>query len=326
MPVKIFTPPSVEQAIENNGQSQERPNMDRFYPKNIRKTYRKVVVALSTITKIAKGVPLVNRGGQSIPIGTGSGQYDYIAMPPVDVEDTVPVADINDLEGATGQEVQDFVDDEVMFVQDTVGLTADALSAISMRGKIEYPIKTDNGLETFKIEFGDTLSYTVEKKWDLETTTLADILKDLLAMRALLRKAGYGSKIRWDIGLALYSALLSKITALSNDSRIEAKAVDGAIMLGGFKLELNTDTYYDPATKTDKNTVGDKEIMAWSEAAPRKFFYVKLDVADKAWARLPVYIKMKLNNKEDAYTIFGMAKPLPVPVPQSICWASNVTS
>lgn len=301
----------------------ETPILDEFYPKEIRQQHPFASIGLNELIEIAKAVPVVQRGGTAVAIGSGKGAISLIEPLPVYIQEFVEAKTINDLKILTTAGQQAYVNSRIDFMRRTVYATMEALAGQSLSGAISYAMKTEAGLDTYEVNFGTIPTFTPTKKWDLPTTTLKDVRKDLRTMAKMIQKAGFGSKVKFRTGETVFDALVDKIEALPNDQRSDARVDGNVISLGGgFKINLFVSSYYDPKLKDYVQPIADTEIQAFSENISFNFKYLAIDDLDAGLQPTPLFIKTVKQEAPSGYNLIGNSKPLPIPVVKSMVKAT----
>ncbi len=315
---QFFTPAAVASYLE------QLPDLETFIMDLIytnRPTHPLPVLGVDELLSITGNVPLVRRGTAAFPLAGDSRGITYLEPQPIDVSSFLGAVDLNNLKLLGNQGVEYWARGKVDTQRRAVRATTEALACQSLTGAISYPMKTDSGLDTYTVNFGSVLSYTISKKWDLETTTLSDILADLISMgNVIKRKAGYGSKIIYLVGQAVYIAVANKVLAITSDNKIAAQVTEKGINIAGFTIMLGSGGYKDLANNGAwVPSVADKDILAIALDAPWKLFYCALDDLDANLLPMPFYSKPIKMDNPSGYNIIGMSKPVPVPVPNAIC-------
>lgn len=292
--------------------------MDLLYQNRI--THPLPVLGIDELLPITGNVPLVRRGTAAYPLAGESKGITYLEPQPIDVSSFLGAVDLNNLKLLGNQGVEFWARGKVDTQRRAVRSTTETLACQSLSGTISYPMKTDSGLDTYTVNFGSILSYTISKKWEHADTTVADILNDLINLgNVIKRKSGYGSKISFLAGQTAYIALANKVLTMG-ESNIVALVTEKGITIAGFTVMLASGGYKDLANGGAwVPSVADKDILAVAQDAPWKLFYCALDDLDANLLPMPFYSKpVKLDNPS-GYNIIGMSKPVPVPVVNAIC-------
>jgi hypothetical protein len=298
------------------------PIMDLVYPESKRTNYPRSIVALKDLPKEVKNVPVILRGTQAVPISDTKAADGYEPFP-IEVSMTLTAADLNDLiaAGFTAN-AQAEIDQKVDRLRKTTRATTEALAAQALTGKIQYPVRgilADNS-EMYTADFGATKKHTIVKAWDNNTVTLADIIKDCLAMGDKARGNSFGNALSVLVNSETYNLVIAQI--LKQPTNILNLSIeDNSIYFPGFTLRRIASTYYDYKTKQDVPVIPDKKACAIATDAPHWLPYCAIDDIDAQLAPLPFYSNAVKIENPSAWELYGKSKPFPVPIVDAICWA-----
>ncbi|MBN1839767.1 MAG: major capsid protein [Campylobacterales bacterium] len=301
------------------------PIMDTFYPEDIRTQHPFATIGIDEIIETIKAVPVIKRGSSSVGIGGSTGSIKFIEPLPVGVKEFVGADVLNNLKVLTATGQQAYVNSRVDYMRKVIRATSESLSGQSLSGKISYAMKTENGMDTYEVDFGEVPTYSVPKKWDASDTTLQDIIDDLNAMAEGIAEDGFGENIDFYAGKTAFSAISSKISALPNDQRLDAKVVAGTIIIGGYTIYRFVSTYYDPKQKKRVKAIADKAIQAKSKDSAFSFKYLAIDDLDAGLQPLPLFIKTVKVDDPSGYNVIGNSKPLPIPVVKAMRIATVIS-
>jgi len=317
MPLKtIITPKAVREELNKLGPIQT-PVMDDIYPASSRDTYPFDTIKIEEVTAIAKAVPVVARGSASITLGGGSTTQSDIEPLPVLVNKTITAADLNRIKtlSSSGQRV--WLRNTIDYIRKTTRKTAEALCAQSLSGKIEFAMKTDEGIDTYTIDYGSPLGVT--DTLDLANVSLADVYLYLSDLAQKIEENGGGSDIQFRVGRTAYAGILKLAIATDNKSGVDIQIGQNAITIGGYVIKRYASRYYDPKTKTYKDVIGPKVIKAVAMDGGFAFRYLAIDDVDAGLQALPIWINSVKQSDPSGYKVIGQSKPLPIPAVKSIC-------
>ncbi|MBI4691705.1 MAG: major capsid protein [Nitrospirae bacterium] len=316
---KYFTPKAIAQMLSNLPVI-KTPVMDRIYPEAKRKQHQLPVLGINEITQVIKNVPVVRRGTPAIPITGDSQQISYIEPQPVEVSSFLSATEMNNLKLLSDKSIEQFMQDKIDTLRSTVRKTVEALSAQSLTGAISYSMKTSGGFDTYAVTFGSTLEFVLSKLWSAADKTVGEILKDLIEMARLLNEKGY-SEIAYLAGSDAYIALANKVLGLPSGSNIKAEVNEKAITIAGFSVEIFNGVYINPTDGSTQNAVPPKKLCAIGLDAPFALYYCAIDDIEAGLVALPFFASPEKKKNPSGIEIVGKSKPLPVPVPNGICWA-----
>jgi len=298
------------------------PIMDLVYPESKRTNYPRSIVAPKDLPKEVKNVPVIMRGTQAVPLNDKKGATGYEPFP-IEVSMTLTAADLNDLIAAGfTSNAQAEIDQKVDRLRKTTHATTEALAAQSLTGKIKYPVRgalADNS-ELYTADFGVTKTHAVAKKWDNATITLADIIKDCLAMGDKACGNSYGNALSVLVNSEVFNLVIALILK-SPTNILNLSANDNAINFPGFTMRRLASTYYDYSAKKDAPVIPAKKACAIATDAPHWLPYCAIDDIDAQLAPLPFFSKAVKIENPSAWELYGKTKPFPVPIVDAICWA-----
>lgn len=316
---KYFTPAAVAKTLAALPPL-NTPVMDLIYPESVRTNHPLPVIGVDEITAVIKNVPVVKRGSPAVSIDGGGESITYIEVQPVDTETFIDAAALNNLKLLKEEGIQQYIQNRIDRMRKTVRKTSEALSAQSLTGAISYPMKTKSGWDSYNINFGSTLEYMPAKTWD--TATLEEMLLDLINISTLIIEQGFGSKVEFLVGKDVFVKAASKVLALQDGGTVAAKITPDGIQVASFTLRLFSGTYLNPQTGASTATVDAKKICAVAVDAPFAFYYLAIDDIDAGLLPMPFYASPEKKKNPSGIEVVGKSKPLPVPVPKAICWAT----
>jgi len=298
------------------------PIMDIVYPASKRTNYPRSIVALKDLPKEVKNVPVILRGTQAVPISDKKSASGYEPFP-IEVSMTLTAADLNDLI-ATGftANAQAEIDQKVDRMRKTTHATTEALAAQSLTGKIQYSVRgalADNS-ELYTADFGTTKTHTIAKAWDNSTVTLADIIKDCLAMGDKACGNNFGNALTVLVNSGGFNLVINQILKQSTNI-LNLSVTENAIIFPGFTLRRLASTYYNFQTKQEVPVIPGGKACAVATDAPHWLPYCAIDDIDAQLAPLPFFSKAVKIENPSAWELYGKSKPFPVPIVDAICWA-----
>jgi hypothetical protein len=263
------------------------------------------------------------RGTQAVPISDKKSAEGYEPFP-IEVSMTLTAADLNDLiaSGFTAN-AQAEIDQKVDRMRKATRATTEALAAQSLTGKIQYSVRgalADNS-ELYTADFGATKTHTIAKPWDNSTVTIADIIKDCLAMGDKARGNSFGNALAVLVNSSTFNLVISQILKLSTNA-LSLSVAENAINFPGFTLHRLASTYYDYKAKTETPVIPDKKACAIALDAPHWLPYCAIDDIDAQLAPLPFFAKAVKIENPSAWELYGKSKPFPVPIVDAVCWAN----
>ena len=298
------------------------PIMDLVYPESKRTNYPRSIVALKDLPKEVKNVPVIMRGTQAVPINDKKAANGYDPFP-VEVSMALTAADLNDLIAAGfTSNAQAEIDQKVDRLRKTTHATTEALAAQSLAGKIEYPVRgaLAGNSELYTADFGAAKTHTVSKTWNNGAITLADIIKDCLAMSDKARGNSFGNNMAVLVNSESFNLVIAQILKQST-SALNLLVEGSAVHFPGFTLHRLASTYYDYKNKRETPAIPEGKACAVALDAPHWLPYCAIDDIDAQLAPLPFFSKAVKIENPSAWELYGKSKPFPVPIVDAICWA-----
>ncbi len=319
---KFFTPQAVKEMLLSAPEV-PTPIMDLVFKD--RKNWPMAKIPLAMIEQAVGNMPVIRRNGQAYVTKSPGAKLLDIEPMPVILTDSIPAAEINNLKAlfATGgaPSVQDYVNEKLSYMRVNTKLTAEALAAQALTGKIDYPMATGaGGFIRYEIEYGKPIKATAAQKWSAEKVTIADVKKDLDKGASTMRSKGCTSEIAWLCSGDVYAAVLALIAALPNDTRVQAKEETGYISLGTHKLypiDTSYNEYGADGTVTSKPSIATGSLVG-VPVQGNKFWYAALDSMSAGLAALPFYAHAE--TKELGVDITTQSKPMPGPQVSKLYW------
>jgi hypothetical protein len=299
-------------------------NRDRLFKEANRRPYYKSLVEVAEFGRLAQAVPVVARNGRHIAIGGDGAQTLTIEPLPIKTYESVSAADVADLDRLGDEIKRQFVSDRVGYTKRVVDQTIEVLAAQCWSGKIDWALKEDDSgqYDRYQIDFGTptTVPLTDLHDWSAGATTIAHIYGDLDDLAERLQNQGYGADIQFEASKEAYAALLAKTERRASGAAITVRAENDAINVGGYIVRRNATNYKDVATGETKSAIASKRIVAYDASAPHTLLWTQIDAFEEngQLTKVPLRIFAALDPSQEFYSIYGSAKPLPIPVVNAI--------
>jgi hypothetical protein len=302
------------------------PVMDLVYPTAKQDLYPKSILYKEDLPAAVKNLPVIVRGSASYAVPGSKQQVDAYEPFPVEVTKEISDAKLNDLRNLTDEDVNSYLDLQVARLKEGCKATAEALASQSLSGKLAYGMQVSPGtFDDYKADFGNPKTHTIAKKWDISTTTLADVFGDLSDMSDKIGEDGFDSTVVVLCGALAFKAAVSVISAASKKG-IEVSISANEINMPGFRLIRASGKHYNYKTKAWVKGIADTKVCAVGTDAPFWFPYCSLDNAEANFKAMPFWTSVKRSVTGKGYVISGESKPFPVPIVNAICWADTVSS
>ncbi|NOU49985.1 hypothetical protein HG263_05470 [Pseudoalteromonas sp. JBTF-M23] len=279
-------------------------------------------IATSELQSVIQNVPVVRRGTAAYNIGSNGQSLELIEPQGIDMIDALTATDLNNMRLLTTSSIQQMVDTKTDRMMKIVTKSSEALCAQALTGQIAYPMKTDSGMDTYEITFGETLTHTPTTKWDASDASVTKIFTDLSDMKSAIEEQGFGTKVEFKAGKKAYSALLA-IAEKASNKIIKVEIKENTIYIGGIAVTMESGTYIG-ANKAVTKKVQDHKIVAADVEAGHGFWWLALDDIEAGLVALPFFPSQEIIKNPSQMNIIGRSKPLPGPVVKSICWADVV--
>lgn len=282
------------------------PMADFLFPEAKRQQKHSPFVAIEDITEETGAVPLVLRGGRSIPIDPTGKKRTLLEVDPVSVSRFASAKDINDLMAmGDAESIKGYVSEQVEKLRNRVSETIEVLCRQAMTGKISYPYQSSGG--TCDIELGTPVAAT---KADISAGTLAALqtwLEDLTNTH--IAKTGTSSNLVFLLAGNVYSKVVSILTSIQNAPVVWKP--EGMVLFGKYDIRSVGLTYTLPGSTTVEKVIKDGFARVLSTDYTGKLIFASLDDIDANLAPLPFYAKAIEKKDPDGVKIVGSSKPLP---------------
>lgn len=297
------------------------PVMDEFYPASIRRLHPSARIRIDEIQAVTKAVPVVLRGTMPVSIGTGAGEINHIEPQPIDVIQTVSAAELNDIKDFDGDGEKAWMDSKTQYGRDTIRVTAEALAIQSLSGTIAFPMKTEDGMDTYTVKFGDILTFVPDVKINAVGAGIDTVLEILNGMLETLEEAGSVGDTVFKASPDVFSALVKLLKSEGETTALRVKIGLGKITIDDdIVIERFKHRYYNPATKVwvAGQTVKTLKAIVKNTFA---FRYLALDNVAAKLKPLPFFMNAIKRELPSGWVLNSLSKPLSIPDPNGICEA-----
>ncbi|MGP1587275.1 MAG: major capsid protein [Treponemataceae bacterium] len=305
---KLFTQGAIADIV-NALPKPSTPVTSLLFPEGKRQQKYSPYVSVEDIKEETGAVPLVLRGGRSIPVDTAENKRTLIEVDPISVSCFASAKDVNDLISlGDTQSIKAFVSENVERLRNRVSQTIEVLCRQAMSGKISYPYQSSNGISgTCDIELGSPVNIA---KADISGGTLAQVqrwLENLINEH--ISKTGTSSNLVILLANNVYNKLVNILTSLQNAPVIWKP--DGMVLFGKYDIRSIGFTYQLPGSTKTESVIKDGFARVLSLDYTGKLIFASLDDIDANLAPLPFYAKPIEKKDPDGIKIVGMSKPLP---------------
>ncbi|MBR5965361.1 MAG: hypothetical protein IK015_04535 [Treponema sp.] len=264
-------------------------------------------IAASEIKREYGNVPVVVRGDTGVTPKHGLDVTDIVPMP-VEIDDKISAVESDELERATGEGLNQIVDDYLGQHADMVRNTVNALCCQAHKGSIDYMMKTGSGFERYQVNYGTVKSVSFGKA--LASLTIGDAVKDLASLRKLCVDQGVGGQGEFIAAADVYAKYVDLLAAAKQTEAIK----DGWLQLGPYKVLEDNDSYVDVAkngSKTTKSICDAKEVVYRALSAGQKLCYLRLDDVVQKTA-VPIYSFTEKGEGQRGVRLYTKSKPFPL--------------
>jgi hypothetical protein len=286
--------------------------MDLIYPEAVRRNHPFDRLSYSDLQLPTKNIPLVTRGSVSYALTPDPNKISQIDPANLTPSITVSAADINRFNTLSLSGQQSLVDGYIDRLRRSVRKSTEAMAIQSITGKIEYDIRTADGvMDLYKVDFGTPKAVNVSKKWDDNNTKVGDIVASIGEIIESLQKTSEGTDIVHLIKHDVYAALVTKAAALNNSDLI--KVFPDYVQIGNAKFIICSARYFSYKTKEFVDAIPNKTVVSVARDDAFGLFYCALDSLDANFASLPFHVKAVLQDDPEGYKFIGQSRPMPVP-------------
>ena len=277
-------------------------------------------ISVAQIEEIIGNVPVIRRGTNAYAVNNNDSNITVIEPQPIHMTDFISAVELNNLKNVGVMQVQNYINLKIQRMLNIIHRTTEALCAQAITGKINYQMSTNGTVDSYVVDFGETLRFDLAKKWSDTSCTIAKVFSDLKDMHALLQKKGYGSKVLVLAGVEAYTRII-ELADLSKSNIVQVKLVDqNTISVGGYTVKMENGSYIGKDKSAIKK-IDDKSVVMIDIDAQHTPYYLALDSVEHGLNAIPFAITTNVKSDSTGYEIYGFSKPLPAPVVGAICWS-----
>lgn len=282
------------------------------------------MIAADLLTPVLHELPMVRRGGKSIPAITESGAVAFYEPFPFRPDKFIKGSDLNNLKVLGESSKQQWAMNTTDALRRIVRKSTEAICAVSLSGTLTWPVKLEGGgFETYTVVYGSTLSVVPDVKIDANGAKVKDVFAILTAMHEALQEKGYGGTLEiWaasDAFNALFALVESVLTSSKLNVGIQIGMNDNGINIGGYLVKRRAEKYRNPQTGEMTPIMPAKTIRMIATDAGHFMPYCALDDLDANLQPLPFFVKPIESKNPSGYQLVAESKPFPVPNVNGIC-------
>ncbi len=278
-----------------------------------KKNHPMPVIGIDEITETTGTLPLVKYGENPVELDEGNRVITLVEPEPISVKKVIRPREVQMLSSMLGQGLKQYATDQIDRFRRKIQTTINALCGQALNGKLNHPVKTDVGTETYEFTYGNIQTYTPANTWD---SANANPLVDLDKMMTQLQKKNVNGPYVVLAGVQAYQALLKYLeekgnVVIANYTKIDEQAKVPYIEYYGFKIYKVAETYTD-VNGTTKYVIDPKSIVMVGEL-PFKLRFLSLDDVEYGMVAMPMLVKVVKDPYGKSLTLLAESKPFPIP-------------
>lgn len=279
-------------------------------------------IAAAKIKKETGNIPVVGRGGPGVRPKHGA-ETMLIEPMPIEIDDTISAVELDNYERATELGKNQIIDEYTGEHYDMVRETMNALCCQAHHGKIDYMMKTENGLQRYVVEYGtaaEIAAMTISFGKKLSVLKYGDAVNFLSKLAQRVKANGVGGPVEFIAAGDVFSTFVE----LANKNNAN-NAIDGEfVKIGKFKVYEDNDSYIDfdsSGNKIAKSLCAPGTICCRALNAGQSMPFLKIDDTVQRNA-VPFYSFTVERNDHRGTDIYSKSKPFPIVNTKGIAWGS----
>ncbi|MBQ0167230.1 MAG: major capsid protein [Treponema sp.] len=294
------------------------PILDLVYPESVQVNHPFSTIGYEDIGTGIKNIPLVSRGASSYAMPLDGTKLRFIEPQNLTPSHFIGANKLNDMKSFSEGQQKQYILNKVDQLRRTVRASKEALAIQSLTGKIEYGVRNAEGvIEKYTVDFGNTKTTTISKKWDAGGAKASNVIKDVGAMVAEIKSGSNATKFIGFIDFDTYAAIVDLVNNASQ--KLPITVSEDAIIIGAVTLYVTAATYYDYVAKANKPLIAAKNVMVIGVDDGFKFFNCALDSLEADFAGIPFGVREVPKDDPEGVDLIGMARPMPIPNVNAIC-------
>ena len=278
-----------------------------------KKNHPMPVIGIDEIAETTGTLPLVKYGENPVELDQGNRVITLVEPEPISIKKVIRPREVQLLATMLNTQLKEYAQDQIDRFRRKIQTTINALCGQALNGKLNHPIKTDLGTETYEFTYGNVATYTPANTWD---TANANPIKDLDSMMTELQKKNVSGPYVVLAGVQAYQALLKYLeekgnVVIANYTKIDEQAKIPYVEYYGFRIYKVAETYTD-VNNTTKHVIDPKSIVMVGEL-PFKLRFLSLDDMDYGMVAMPMLVKVVKDQYGKSLTLLAESKPFPIP-------------
>ncbi len=286
------------------------------------------LIGSDIIRQSVKAMPLARRGARSISVSGATGQTEFYEPFPIHPNIAITGAELNNLrmflQGGPNSEalLNTWAQGKTDILRRTIRNTTEAMCATALTGTLAWPVQLEGGgFDTYTIDYGTNLSIAAGNfvAWDDSKVKAGDVQELLININVEFQKNGTGQKKIYWAGKKAFITLFNLFSKVFTTSKLILETGENYIVINGTRIELRSELYWNPQTKTFVPIVAENQLKVIDLAAGHRLPYASIDDLDGNLQPMPFFIKPKKTDDPSGYSLIAESKPLPVINPLGIC-------
>lgn len=320
---KFFTPEQVVQTLSSLPPV-KFPVMESVFFDRMQLPFASV--AKEDILSDMDELPVVRRGFPAYEINNDSYEVTTYEPLPVRHSQMIYAKELNDLKGLNHGDQAVWAKNMTDKMRRRYLKTVEALCAIALTGKIEWPMHEPGGTQpgNYLIDFGQpyTLDMSALKLWSDSGAKIVDVFATLKAMRKMLRQSGFGAELEIWAGENAYERIVAMAQVHPEKSSLSVTIDENGINVAGYVVKERAETFRYPQTDVVAPVVPANDVMIIAREAGHKLIYCAVDDLDAKLNAMPFFIKTVKKDDPSGIKLISEGKPFPVVNVKGICRAA----
>lgn len=322
----VFTPEMVVQVLKNLPPL-KLPVMETIFADRVQLPFptvgkEEILQELNELPVIRRGLPALEMNNESYEVTT----YEPL---PVRHSQFVSAKLLNDLKTLDRSALTVWATNTTDRMRRRYLKTVEALCAVALTGKIEWPIHMPGRreYESYFIDFGTPyrLDMAGLQTWNASDAKILDVFRTLKAMRKILMDAGYGAELEIWAGEKAFEQLAALAQVHPEKSSLGVTVEAQKINVAGFVVAERAETFLYPSTEARVPVVPAGEVLMMAKDAGHKLVYCAVDDLDAKLQAMPFFIKSVKSDDPSGIKLISEGKPFPVVNVKGICRATVIS-
>ena len=320
---KFLTPEQVVQILSSLPPL-KFPVMETVFSDRVQLPFASV--AKEDILSDMNELPVVRRGFPSYEINNDGYEVTTYEPLPVRHSQMIYAKELNDLKGLNHGDQTIWVRNMTDKMRRRYIKTVEALCAIALSGKIEWPMHEPGGKMpgNYLIDFGTphTLDMSALKLWSDSGAKIVDVFATLKAMRKMLRQSGFGAELEIWAGENAYERIVAMAQVHPEKSSLNVTIDENGINVAGYVVKERAETFRYPQIDLVAPVVPADDVLMIAKEAGHKLIYCAVDDLDAKLHAMPFFIKTVKKDDPSGIKLISEGKPFPVVNVKGICRAT----